>query len=275
MKDKNKRRILITGAGSGLGKETAIELAKREHIVYAACLYKEETEMYNSLTDEFSNRIHSFQMDIRNKDDRNKAIQYPVNTLICNSAIGDSGSVSEVKIDRFREVFEINVFSNFELIQLFIKKMLNENIDSKLIILSSLVGRIPLPFLSPYCSSKACIDSMTTCLRTELKYLQKDKKKNDNKLQVCCIEPGAYATGFNNINRNKKYTWMNKESYFKYKLDEINKYDDVFWQLSEKKNFDSIINKYIKAVETKTLKHRYHAPISQVFLVQLGRIFGL
>ncbi|MCI9177378.1 MAG: hypothetical protein HFJ28_02110 [Clostridia bacterium] len=48
-----------------------------------------------------------------------------------------------------------------------------------------------MPFLSPYCASKFALDCFGTCLRQELKLLN---KLNGTDIKVCLIEPGAYAT---------------------------------------------------------------------------------
>ena len=126
-----------------------------------------------------------------------------------------------------------------------------------------------MPFLSPYCASKAAIEVFATCLRNELKLL-----KNVN-VEIGVIEPGAYATGFNKENNEKKYEWMKQDSYFIKIVDKIQYYEEKLWNLIEVKPYTSIIKRYIKVVETKKLKHRYSAPIIQTFFVQLGRIIGM
>ena len=94
-------------------------------------------------------------------------------------------------------------------------------------------------------------------------------------IQIAIIEPGAYATGFNQENFNKKFEWMQNKSYFKYKWQDIKNKEEKIFNFIEKKNFNSIVKQYIKAVEDKKLKHRYTAPKSQAFFIQLGRIFGM
>lgn len=189
--------------------------------------------------------------------------------MIANAAIGDSGSIAEVEIERVRNVFETNVFANMEFMQIVIKEMIEKNKKGRIIFLASLVGRIPMPFLSPYCASKAAIEVFATCLRQEVKVLP------DAKIEVGIIEPGAYATGFNKENNEKKYTWMQKKSYFKPILPTIRKIEERVWNIIEVKPYNSILKRYIKVVETRKLKARYSAPIIQTFLIQLGRILGM
>ena len=264
-----KQKIFITGAGSGLGKMVAIELAKRGHTVYASVQYENEIDSINLITKSENIELIAIKLDILLKEDREKILNYDIDVFIANSAVGDSGSVSEISIDRIKNVFETNVFCNLQSIQLALVNMINKKHKGKIILISSLVGRIPIKFLSPYCASKSALESFITCLRQELNMLK------NCKINVIIIEPGAYATGFNSNNVYKKYAWMEKESYFKNILPKIKKQDKIIWKFLEQKNFKSILKKYVKAVETRYPKKRYTAPWWQAFGVQIGRIIGL
>ncbi|MDD3304405.1 MAG: SDR family NAD(P)-dependent oxidoreductase [Clostridia bacterium] len=263
-----KKTVIITGAGSGLGKEAAIALAKRGHKVYATTQYENECDTLNRFAQEEDIDLESFKLDILLDEDRNKILDIDFDCLINNAAIGDSGSLAEIRVDRIENVFETNVFSNIKLTQIAIKKLMQKN-DGRIIFLSSLAGRITFPFLAPYCASKFAIEGFASSLRKEMKSL------DESNIQIGIIEPGAYATGFNKENNDKKYSWMQYESYFKYKWQDMKYKEDKLWNMMESKKFDSIIKKYIAAVEDKKLKHRYTAPKMQAFLVQLGRVFGM
>lgn len=121
-----KEKILITGAGTGLGKEAALTLARRGHTVYATTQYENESKELNIIADTEKIPLHSFKLDILLEEDRNKILDIDFNILINNAAIGDSGSVSEIKVDRFKNVFETNVFSNIEITQVALKKFIEE-----------------------------------------------------------------------------------------------------------------------------------------------------
>lgn len=195
----SKKTILITGSGSGLGKEAAISLARRGHKVIATVFYKNQVkELIDIAANEHLDLI-AFKLDVRNNSDRALLLSYQFDVLISNAAIGDSGSVADIYVDRIRDVFETNVFSNIELIQIALSKMIFRN-SGRIIILSSMAGRIPFAFLSPYCASKYALECFGICLHKEL------KKLPNNKVEICLIEPGAYATGFNKENNEKKYT---------------------------------------------------------------------
>lgn len=245
----------------------AISLARRGHIVYATTQYENECYKLNNIAKDENLNLESFKLDILLEEDRNKILNIDFDTLINNAAISDSGSVSEIRVDRFENVFETNVFSNIKLTQIAIKKFV-KNKYGRIIFISSLAGRIPIPFLAPYCASKFAIEGFATCLRYEM------KKLDYAKIEVSIIEPGAYATGFNKENNEKKYTWMKDKSYFKYKINTLKNSEEKIWNLMESKHFSSIIKQYINAVENKHLKHRYTAPKIQAIFIQFCRILG-
>lgn len=262
-----KKTILITGAGSGLGKEAAINLSRRGHKVIATVFYKSQISILNEIAANENLDLTIFKLDVRNKNDRELLLKYHFDILISDAAIGDSGSVADIYVDRVRDVFETNVFSNLEIIQIALSKMIPRN-HGRVIILSSIAGRIPFAFLSPYCASKYALECFGICLNKEL------KKLPNNQIKISLIEPGAYATGFNKENNEKKYAWMFKNSYFKNIANKIQKKEESKWNFIEQKSFSSIIQKYIHAVEDKRPKFRYYAPWWQAISIQLLRIFG-
>ncbi|MGL4773643.1 MAG: SDR family NAD(P)-dependent oxidoreductase [Clostridium sp.] len=261
------KKILITGAGTGLGKAASIELAKRGHFVYATTHTIAQADKLNKLSLKENLPLKSFKLDLLNEMDRELASMLDLDVLINNAAIGDSGSVSETNVDRYRATFETNVFSPLELTQQVLKNMIAKG-SGRIIYISSLAGRISIPFLSPYCSTKFAIEAIASSLREEMKELPKGK------INVVIIEPGAYATGFNFKNISKQFTWMDERSYFYGKIEKLKRKQYRYFNLVEKKNLDSIVREYVKAVEDKNPKERYVAPCIQGSFIQGKRIFG-
>lgn len=262
------KKVLITGAGSGLGKEAAIMLSKRGHEVIATTQYEKQAKELNILARDSNIPITSFKLDINDKNDRELLNEVDFDVLINNAAIGDSGSIADIDVKRIEKVFETNVFSNIKVTQIALKKLIEKK-HGRVIFLSSLAGLVSMPFLGPYCSSKYAIEGFASSLRKEM------KKLDGVNIGVGIIEPGAYATGFNKENNDKKYEWMYKDSYFKYKWKDIKEKETRFWNLIEKKDFNSIVKQYIKAVEDKKVKFKYTAPIMQALSVQFIQFLGI
>ena len=204
----DKKTVLITGAGSGLGREAAFMLAKRGHKVIVTTQFESQVKEVMEMAKNKQIELECFKLDILEEEDRNLVNNYNIDVFIANAAIGESGSIAEIPIQKVKNVFQTNIFCNMELMQIVLKNMIKKDINGRIIFLASLAGRIPMPFLSPYCASKAAIEIFATCLRQEVKLLEYAN------IQVGIIEPGAYATGFNKENNEKMYVWMDEKSYF-------------------------------------------------------------
>lgn len=265
------KKVFITGAGTGLGKDAAIALAKRGHVVYASTHYEEEAELINEYAklNGLTNNLKGIKLNLLEKEDIIKILDYDIDVLINNAAIGDSGSVMDIEVDRYRNTFETNVFSQIELTQLALKNMILKK-RGRVIFISSLFGRISMGFFSPYSATKFAIEAVAESFYSEAKLL----KNEGINIEVVLIEPGTYNTGFNQLMINKKYKWMIEKSYFKDMIKDIKEKEQSFFDKTELKSTDSIVEEYIKATEDNKAKRRYTAPKRQAFITQIIRIFG-
>ncbi len=258
--------ILITGATSGIGKATAIALAKKGHHVYATGHTDVNVSEMKEFLKDANLTIESFKLDITSEEDRNKMDQLKIDVLINNAGMGESGSLTEVPMERLKRNFETNVFGTIATSQQAFKQMIPRD-SGRVIIISSLAGRSPRPFLGPYSMSKYALSSAADILRQELKYITKN-------IHVSVIEPGSYHTGYNQQMMAKKYEWMGPFSYFWNVTDKIKKMEEFTFKATEYKSLDSIVAKIVKAVEANKPKLRYVAPWWQGVIVQMARIMG-
>ena len=125
---------------------------------------------------------------------------------------------------------------------------------------------MPLPFLGAYASSKAALTSMIRCLGYEVKLISK-------KVTLCIIEPGLYRTGFNKYGFDSKYDFMDNDSFFRYHIDLIKKSENIFLNIFERRKFNSISNKIVRAISLEKPKFYYRAPLSQALFVKLYNFF--
>ena len=164
MADATKKRVLITGSGSGIGRDAALRLAKRRHTIYATTHSEAQATALNALG---TPGIEAFKLDITDADDRARAAALPVDVLINNAAVGQSGSLAEVPFERVRQTFETNLFATLMLTQAMLAGMI-ERRRGTIIFISSLVGRMPAPFLMPYAMTKFALSAAADALRQEL-----------------------------------------------------------------------------------------------------------
>ena len=137
-------KILITGARSGIISKVIdniiddYELYLTGHTDSQVRVMKDKYKNYKNVT--------CIKLDITNEDDYRKIENIDIDIYIANAAIAESGSMIEMPVDRIRDNFETNVFCNFNLLQQILHKMIRRG-RGKVIIMGSLAGRIPMPFL--------------------------------------------------------------------------------------------------------------------------------
>lgn len=201
-----KQTILITGAGSGLGKGTAIGLAKEGHKIIAAVhTWEQMSRFKEDLKDaEFKKNIELIKLDILDYMDCEKAYQYDIDILVNNAGIGHTGPLAEIPVNLLREVMETNTFSPLEFSQPFIKKMVKKG-KGKVIFVSSVAGLTTSAFLGPYNASKHALEAVAQCLRDELQPLG---------VTVATINPGPFQTGFNDRMYDTYKQWFDKGENF-------------------------------------------------------------
>ena len=184
------KTILITGAGSGLGKGTAIGLAKNGHNVIATCENWPQVTALMEAADDAGVKLEVTKLDYLSKDDYETVVRNyadKVDIFVPNAATGQTGPIAEIPVDRVRQVFEVNVFVTLELAQAFARVFAKKG-KGKIIFTSSIVGFSTFPYLAPYCASKHALEAIAQLMREEM---------DGTGVQIATINPGPFRTGFN------------------------------------------------------------------------------
>jgi short-subunit dehydrogenase len=255
-------KILITGSRGGIGLEAALQLAERKHEVIATVHSEDSIALVQSAAQKRGVDLTVEKLNILNIKDRERALVHDVDVLINNAATGETGPLIEVPIDRLRKDFETNVFATLELSQQFARKMLAKE-NGKIVFIGSLAGRLAMPFMGPYVMTKFALEGAIDALRLELRPLG---------IKVCLIEPGAYATGFNEKMHAKKYEWMGDGSAYHNHLRYIRMAEQTNYRF-QSRNLVRIARQIVRATEARRPKARYVAPWWQGLGVRLIRIF--
>jgi short-subunit dehydrogenase len=269
MSDRQKT-ILITGAGTGIGRDAVFALAARGHRVIAATFDEAQAaDLRAQCAARAGARaagIEVIKLDITASADRESVRRREIDVLINNAGVGDSGSLAEVDVDRIRKVFEVNVFATIELTQVVLAGMIGRSRGTVLFV-SSVAGRLPVPFLMPYSMSKFALSAAGAALRSEMDQLGRN-------IQISLIEPGAIHTGFNQAMTDRKYEWMARQSYFRDQIDRLKASETKSFNFLEARDTGSIVAKIVIAAEARRPKLRYVAPWLQGVGVRIARILG-
>ncbi|MEM7340618.1 MAG: SDR family NAD(P)-dependent oxidoreductase [Actinomycetota bacterium] len=176
--------ILITGAGTGFGRGTALALAAQGHHVIAGTLDQAEAD---ALTADAPSTLDAVVLDITNGDDVAAVAERRPTVLLNNAGRGQLGPLADVPMDLVRQVFEVNVFGTLNVTQAVIPAM-KEAGWGRIIVVSSIAGLFSGPLSGPYAMTKHALEAFTRSLRAEMEPYG---------IEVCKLNPGPYATGFN------------------------------------------------------------------------------
>jgi len=180
------KAVLITGCSTGIGRATAVHLAKRGWTVYATA------RRLDSIADLVEQGCKVLALDVcdeasmRTAVDAVESAEGAVGVLVNNAGYGSEGPIEEVPIDEVRRQFETNVFGLLRLTQLVLPGMRRQR-WGKVVNLSSMGGRMVLPGGGVYHATKFAIEALSDALRFEVRGFGID---------VIIIEPGAIKTAF-------------------------------------------------------------------------------
>ncbi|WP_400588673.1 SDR family oxidoreductase [Pseudomonas aeruginosa] len=178
-----QKRILVTGAGSGFGREVALRLAARGHRTIAGVRGAGQAA---DLREEAGRRgvpLRVETLDITVAADRERAWEWDIDVLLNNAGSAEAGASAEIPLELVRALFETNVFANLELTQGFVRRMVEQKRGGKVLFVSSIAGLITGPYTGPYCASKHALEAFAEALHAELKPFG---------IQVGTINPGPY-----------------------------------------------------------------------------------
>lgn len=243
--------VLITGAASGMGYEVGMRLVKDGYYVFFATHREEEARRLQEKCKKF-HKVKVMKLDITSKKDIRQLLPMKIDIVICNAAIGMAGSLPYSSVSDLKRIFETNFFATVKFIKFMISKMQKDG-GGKVIVTSSMVAHMRVPYLSFYGSSKAALSYLCWTLRQELML-------TNSPVQITVMEPGIFNTGFND--------WMIDYADFLPNQSFLQLEKKLF-RLFGKNSYRSIVRKYQKACSDKKLKRVYRAPLSTTILLHV------
>jgi short-subunit dehydrogenase len=188
------KTVLITGATAGIGRTTALHLARLGHHVIASGRKPTELARLAAEARGLAGTLDVLPLDVTEPSSIAAAVvevtrltgERGLDALINNAGFGVLGPTSEITDAEMRRQYETNVFGLMNVIRAFLPGMRARR-AGRIINVSSLGGRITLPYFGVYNSTKYAIESLSDALRYELAAFGID---------VVLIEPGVIRTRF-------------------------------------------------------------------------------
>lgn len=191
------RTILITGAGTGFGREVALRLAEQGHDVIAGVEIIAQVADVRAEARERGAQLRVEKLDVTDPGDREKAWSWPVDVLLNNAGVAEGGAVVDIPEHQLRRQFEVNVFGTILLTQGFARTMVAHR-GGKIVFMSSVAGLITDPFTGTYSASKHALEAFADALNQELAEFG---------VTIATVNPGPYLTGFNDTAMERWKGW--------------------------------------------------------------------
>jgi len=181
------RSVLLTGCSTGIGRAAARMLKQRGWQVVATARKEEDLESLRS------EGLEAVPMELAEAESVeagfNTALEIcggVLGALVNNAGYGQPGALEDISRDGLRRQFEVNVLGAQQLANLCIP-LFRKQEQGRIVNVSSMLGRITLPFMGAYCASKYALESLSDALRVEL---------HGSGIAVSLIEPGPIHTRF-------------------------------------------------------------------------------
>ena len=200
MKEVTKIKALITGASSGIGKDIARVLAKKQYNLVLVARNQEKLEkLANELKKENEIKIETISIDLsvpENCKEIHKKVP-DVDILINNAGFGDCGNFTKTSLDKEINMIHTNIIAYHILMKLYLIDMKARG-SGKILNVASIAGFMPGPLMSTYYATKAYIVRISESIREEL-------KKEKSRVQISILCPGPVSTNFNQVANVKFY----------------------------------------------------------------------
>ena len=188
-----KKTVLITGASSGFGNDTVKLFQQKGWNVIATMRSPENAKELAGLPN-----VLPVRLDVTDKQSITDAVNQGVATfgsidvLVNNAGFGAIGAMEAASDETIRQQFGVNLFGLIDVTKAVLPTM-RKNRSGIIINVSSMGGKITIPFGSLYNSTKFALEGLTEGLQYEL---------NPLGIKLKIIEPGSYRTNFNGTSLN-------------------------------------------------------------------------
>ena len=181
-----ERTVLTTGANSGIGLATVIEVARRGFRSIGTVRSPAKAKVVADAASEASVEVETVMLDVTDPDRCADVMDgLDLFGLVNNAGYSLTGAVEDVDDDEAHRLFETMVHAPLRLARLALPAM-RERGEGRIVNVSSIAGRTSAPFVGHYTAAKHAIEALSDSLRMEVAGAG---------VKVVLIEPGGFKTG--------------------------------------------------------------------------------
>jgi NADP-dependent 3-hydroxy acid dehydrogenase YdfG len=192
--------VIVTGASSGIGYATALELSKAGAKVAAGARRVEKLETLKNEVQKYGGEILVKKLDVTKKEDCDSFINLVsktwnhIDVLINNAGLMPLSFFKNLKVSEWEQMIDVNLKGVLYCTAAVIPYMITKK-SGHIVNISSVAGRLVFPAGSIYCATKHAVTAFSEGLRLEL-----SQRYN---IKVTCIEPGVVSTELPNTITDK------------------------------------------------------------------------
>jgi NAD(P)-dependent dehydrogenase (short-subunit alcohol dehydrogenase family) len=186
-----RKSVLVTGANSGIGLVTSLELAAAGYDVVGGVRSPAKADVVARAARDRGVEVRTVQMDVDDAASCETGVGEVAEmtgggpwALVNNAGYAQSGAVEDVDDAQVRAQLETNVVAPVRLARLVLPRM-RERHEGRIINISSVAGRLSTPLMGWYCASKHALEAVTDALRIEVE---------PDGVRVVLVEPGMFGT---------------------------------------------------------------------------------
>lgn len=185
------KSVLVTGANSGIGLVTVLELAGAGYDVIGSVRSAQKADVVQQAAQERGVTVRTVEMDVNDADSCKQGIEELSGltgggpwAVVNNAGYAQAGAVEDIDDELVRAQLETNLVAPIRLARLVLPGM-RERGEGRIVNVSSIAGRLSTPLMGWYCASKHGLEAVTDALRMEVE---------PDGIRVILVEPGMFGT---------------------------------------------------------------------------------
>jgi NADP-dependent 3-hydroxy acid dehydrogenase YdfG len=193
------RVVAITGASAGIGRATALRLARDGAAIVACARRRDRLEQLRADVEAAGGQVLPVVADVTREADMHDLVARAVerfgrlDVMMCNAGFGIYGAIDDIAPDQMRKLVDINYFGTYYAVRAALPVFRRQRAGHVMIV-SSIVGKRGVPFMGAYSATKFAQVGLAECLRAEVE---------GSGIHVSVVYPVSTDTEFKEVMRRE------------------------------------------------------------------------